>query len=103
MWISGLPVRSRWTKPARPGDSKTAPNLEVEALPVAERHGFIWIWHDSERATGETPWFNELSDRSWSYSQQSTEWPIHVTRCIENQLDYAHLPLFPSQHDRTAK
>lgn len=75
-----------------PETQKAAPNLKVETLPVAERHGFIWLWHGSERPTGEIPWFNELSDKSWSYSQQATEWPIHVTRCIENQLDYAHLP-----------
>ncbi|HNB23813.1 MAG TPA: aromatic ring-hydroxylating dioxygenase subunit alpha [Candidatus Melainabacteria bacterium] len=75
-----------------PETQKAAPNLKVETLAVAERHGFIWIWHGSEKPQSEISWFEELSDKHWSYSQQSTEWPIHVTRCIENQLDYAHLP-----------
>lgn len=75
-----------------PETQKAAANLKVETMKVSERHGFIWIWYGDSKPTSEIAWFEELSSGNWSYSQQSTQWPIHVTRCIENQLDYAHLP-----------
>ncbi len=75
-----------------PETRKAAPNLKVPIFPVREMHGFIWIWHGQSEPAAELPWFDALLQGSWSYSKQSTTWPTHVSRCIENQLDYAHLP-----------
>ncbi len=77
-----------------PETGKAASKLNVETFHIVERHGFIWIWHGNGSANPakEVPWFQALSSGKWSYSQQVTEWPTHITRCIENQLDYAHLP-----------
>lgn len=39
----------------------------------------------------ELPYFNTLTV-GWQYGTVVTEWPVHYTRAIENQLDVAHLP-----------
>ncbi len=75
-----------------PETAKAAPNLRCRTIRCYESHGFIWIWHGAnEEATTSPPWFDELND-SLSWSQYKSLWPCHITRCIENQLDYAHLP-----------
>jgi phenylpropionate dioxygenase-like ring-hydroxylating dioxygenase large terminal subunit len=54
------------------------------------RHDFLWInWKNT--ATTELPWFTEL-DQDFSFGQSVHRWKKHLSRCIENQLDYAHLP-----------
>ena len=75
-----------------PETKKAAPNLKVPTLPIVEQHEFLWIWLGSQEPDSEVPWFQPLITGNWSHSHQVTEWPAHVTRCIENQLDYAHLP-----------
>ena len=75
-----------------PEIKKAAPNLTVQTFELVEKHGFIWLWHPSEPKTNVLPWFEALDQGKWSFSQQATNWPTHISRCIENQLDYAHLP-----------
>lgn len=75
-----------------PETGKAAANLKVETFSVVEKHGFLWIWHGALPPQADVPWFAELENSSWSYNCQTADWPTHVTRCIENQLDYAHLP-----------
>ncbi len=74
-----------------PETQKSAVNLKVAKFTAAEKHGFIWIKIDDSEAT-EIQWFEELNNSKLVYSERSDTWPIHVSRCIENQLDYAHLP-----------
>lgn len=76
-----------------PETGKAAENLKVESFFLKERNGFIWLWHGKNDPVGEPPWFDEIStDSGLVYSQFTDSWPCHITRCIENQLDYAHLP-----------
>lgn len=75
-----------------PETTKAAPNLRCNLIPSLERNGFIWLFHGVPGLTdSEPPWFDELNDQL-PYSQLQSEWTCHITRCIENQLDYAHLP-----------
>ncbi len=77
-----------------PETNKSAVNLTVATYKAIEQHGFIWMWYgDGTTAqTEQLDWFSDLENNKLSYSEHSDVWPIHVTRCIENQLDYAHLP-----------
>ncbi|MDQ5937046.1 MAG: hypothetical protein QG574_4405 [Cyanobacteriota bacterium erpe_2018_sw_21hr_WHONDRS-SW48-000092_B_bin.40] len=77
-----------------PETKKSAVNLTVPTFSATEKHGFIWMWlgEEATSATTQTHWFDELENPKLVYSEHSDVWPIHVTRCIENQLDYAHLP-----------
>ncbi|MBX9687743.1 MAG: aromatic ring-hydroxylating dioxygenase subunit alpha [Candidatus Obscuribacterales bacterium] len=75
-----------------PETGKPAANLRCRSMPCLESHGFIWLWYGpAEQAESHPPWFEEL-DEGLSWSQYTSSWPCHITRCIENQLDYAHLP-----------
>ncbi len=73
-----------------PETGRPAPNLKVETLTVMERNGFVWLKR-GVNLTDNPPWFEELNDGLSSY-QSIHEWPTHISRCVENQLDYAHLP-----------
>jgi phenylpropionate dioxygenase-like ring-hydroxylating dioxygenase large terminal subunit len=77
-----------------PSRGKTAPvpsNFKVNYYPVKEDHGFIWIWWGEPREEyPELPWFPELN-KSFSYGTLKDPWTMHYSRCIENQLDVAHL------------
>jgi phenylpropionate dioxygenase-like ring-hydroxylating dioxygenase large terminal subunit len=75
-----------------PETDKAAPNLQCQIVPTRERYAFIWLWYGPPgEATGDPPWFDELTD-DFAWSQFKSSWSSHITRCIENQLDYAHLP-----------
>lgn len=73
-----------------PERGRPAPNLKVETHAVLERNGFVWVKRGNDLPESP-PWFEELNDGLASY-QSIHEWPTHFTRCVENQLDYAHLP-----------
>jgi phenylpropionate dioxygenase-like ring-hydroxylating dioxygenase large terminal subunit len=76
-----------------PETKRAAPTLKTQTFSILERHGFLWIWHGPPADSDcEIPWFEQLVGGKWSYSEQATDWSTHITRCIENQLDYAHLP-----------
>ena len=76
-----------------PETGKGAENLRVEVLACVERYGFIWHYYGSAAPSGEPPWFEELgAETGLVYSERRHCWPMHMTRCVENQLDYAHLP-----------
>ena len=75
------------------GHSGKMPKLmAAQSFPVIEAFGLIWLWWGETRsAYPDPPYFTELMS-GWNYGSFSTEWPVHYTRCIENQLDVAHLP-----------
>ncbi len=76
-----------------PEIKRDAPGLQVQTFRNCEKYGFIWIWWpESEPEKNHEPaWFDEIKpDMVWTSLHQT--WNSHVTRCIENQLDYAHLP-----------
>lgn len=75
-----------------PETEHAAPNLKVATLELTESQGLIWTYFGDKSAAGSShPWFDEL-DASFSVAESFHEWPTHITRCVENQLDYAHLP-----------
>lgn len=73
-----------------PETGKAAPNLRVDTLQVMEKNGFVWLKH-GRTGSDSPPWFTEL-DSGLAVHESVHEWPTHITRCVENQLDYAHLP-----------
>lgn len=73
-----------------PETGRPAPNLKLETHTVIERNGFVWL-KKGDNLPESPPWFEDLHDRLFSY-QSIHEWPTHISRCVENQLDYAHLP-----------
>lgn len=79
--------------PANGKASEVPEQYRVDAWPVREAFGFIWLWFgDFSENLPELPFFDDLKDPSWSWGSVVDEWPIHYTRAIENQLDVVHLP-----------
>ncbi len=67
--------------------------MKTTAYPIREAHGFIWVWWGEAREEyPELPWFSDLNEDEFSYSSTYASWPVHYSRCIENQLDVIHLP-----------
>jgi phenylpropionate dioxygenase-like ring-hydroxylating dioxygenase large terminal subunit len=74
-----------------PEIDRDAPGLRVETFPAIERHGFVWMaWRNPAQA--EPPWFPELDSPRFTFAERKHVWDTHFSRCVENQLDYAHLP-----------
>jgi phenylpropionate dioxygenase-like ring-hydroxylating dioxygenase large terminal subunit len=75
------------------GRSQEVPNrYRVKAYPVKERYGLIWIWWgDSTEKVTDIAFFDDLKE-GFHYSQITDHWPMHYSRCIENQMDVVHVP-----------
>ena len=82
---------SSWTVPER---------YHTVYLPVQEAHGFIWAWYGESSSSVQVldvsslppiPFFDTI-DPSGHRVIHEEVWPVHYTRCIENQLDVLHLP-----------
>jgi phenylpropionate dioxygenase-like ring-hydroxylating dioxygenase large terminal subunit len=69
---------------------REAPGLRVESYRLHEAHGFLW-WKKGNAPTENPPWFSDLPGGSWG-THDVHQWNQNITRCIENQLDFAHLP-----------
>jgi phenylpropionate dioxygenase-like ring-hydroxylating dioxygenase large terminal subunit len=80
-----------------PEIGRNAPGLKIQTWKLIERHGFLWIpWREPQ--TEGPNWFAELETENFSYGESSHVWKKHFSRCVENQLDFAHLPFV---HRRT--
>jgi phenylpropionate dioxygenase-like ring-hydroxylating dioxygenase large terminal subunit len=67
--------------------------MRLNAYPVHEAQGFIWIWWGSlAPADLAAPEFFDNIDESFSYGSARDPWNAHYSRVIENQLDVVHLP-----------
>lgn len=79
------------------GDRPVPANVyDVRSYAVREAHGYIWLWWGDATVAAEPdlppiPWF-DWDETRFSYSTSISEWPVHISRCVENQLDMAHLP-----------
>lgn len=73
---------------------RDAPGLRLETHFLHEAQGFLW-WKKGEAVAAEPPWFGELVGGSWG-THDTHQWAQNVSRCIENQLDYVHLPFVHS-------
>lgn len=77
--------------PANGKTGRIPPQLRVKTYPAQEAHGFIWVWYgETEPHTQKIPFFEELIPLT--YGTLTDQWPVHISRAIENQLDSAHLP-----------
>lgn len=76
--------------PANGPQGKVPPQLTLHTYPSQEKHGLVWIWYGDAPPTPEPPFFEEL--KSLHYGTLTDQWPVHISRAIENQLDSAHLP-----------
>lgn len=76
-----------------PEFSKSIPKLVVDNFPVQEKMGMIWLGF-GETQTAELPKALLEIDDSFRHRYAQTEklWQSHISYCIENQLDYTHLP-----------
>ena len=78
-----------------PANGKAAPvpdRYRVKAYKVEEKYGLVWIfWGDITESILELPFFDDLK-QGFYYGQIKDHWPMHYTRCIENQMDVVHLP-----------
>ncbi len=71
---------------------RAVPKLCVKTYSVVEKKGWIWMWWGSEEPSQDVPnWFDEV-DESFCTAYMKKRWKTHLTRSIENQLDYVHLP-----------
>lgn len=74
------------------GKSKKVPDrYKVNAYVAKEKHGLIWIFWGDKKDIPPIPFFNDL-ENNFYYSQLKDHWPMHYTRCIENQMDVVHVP-----------
>jgi phenylpropionate dioxygenase-like ring-hydroxylating dioxygenase large terminal subunit len=75
--------------PAHPGQP-IAKAMRLQMLPVMEAHELVWLWSGPGEAVG-APSFFDTEGYTWAGSQVQVSWPVHYTRAVENQLDWAHL------------
>jgi len=82
--------------PANGKAQAVADYYKADSYTTKESNDFIWIfWGDKTDNLPELPFFKNI-DQSFSYITTVSPWPMHYTRCIENQLDVAHLPFVHS-------
>ena len=67
------------------------PAIKAETFPCREENGLIYIKLGNLEENESIPWPQEI-DNSFTYSQITDNWNSDITRCIENQLDFTHLP-----------
>lgn len=85
--------------PCEGRDARIPRGLEVDAFPVREDHGLVWLWWGVAPARGDVdalppvPWFPELpgSERD-AYGSARDGWPQHYSRAIESNFDIHHTP-----------
>lgn len=81
------------------GETASPPGrLTLRTIPLREVSGWVFgFWGDTQDPLPALPLFDALSE-NWPHGELLDEWPVHLTRAIENQLDAAHLPFV---HRRT--
>ncbi len=78
-----------------PANGQAAPvpeRYKVRSYVAKEQYGLIWVfWGDAEKIQSDIPFFEGLKT-GFYYGQIKDHWPMHYTRCIENQMDVVHVP-----------
>lgn len=77
-----------------PEFGKAIKGLCSRVFPSVEQYGMVWIYYGLDEPTVfDYPELDEIHQQfKGRYTYTSKLWNSHVTRCIENQLDYSHLP-----------
>ena len=77
--------------PSRGETAQVPSNFKVDSFITREEHNFVWIWWgDTQEEYPDLPWFDDVDDK-FHYFTLKDPWKTHYSRCIENQLDVAHL------------
>ena len=77
-----------------PGQDNTPDRAHVQAFPIVERHGIIWIWMGDPGLADESKIFDipELSDRTWhTHHGGQLHIKAHYLNVAENLVDPAHV------------
>lgn len=70
------------------------PKLKVNNFIVHEDIGIIWVFWGNEVGTINLSEITNIHNNfDGKYTQITKIWHSNITRCIENQLDYTHLPV----------
>ena len=79
--------------PAEGPDWSIPDHLRAQTRPVREAGGYVWLWRGPALPDAELPCLPPLStvDRL-TYGETRKTWRGHYTRCIENVIDFSHLP-----------
>jgi phenylpropionate dioxygenase-like ring-hydroxylating dioxygenase large terminal subunit len=78
--------------PANGKNTTVPPRYKVNSYIAEEKYGLIWIfWGEEKENLPPIPFFEDLKSNFY-YSQIKDHWPMHYTRCIENQMDVVHVP-----------
>lgn len=79
--------------PVEREDWKIPEQLRVPAFTVREGGGYVWTWRGPDAEADTLPPLprQPLLD-GLSYGETRSTWSNHYTRCIENVIDYSHLP-----------
>lgn len=76
-----------------PEFDKAIPGLITTKFDVYEKFAMIWIYFGNELDSFKLPQLVDLTSSLGSnFSEITKTWQANITRCIENQLDYTHLP-----------
>jgi phenylpropionate dioxygenase-like ring-hydroxylating dioxygenase large terminal subunit len=77
--------------PSRGEKALVPSNFNITSYPTREAYNFIWIWWgEPQENYPDLPWFEDVDDK-FHYFTLKDPWKTHYSRCIENQLDVAHL------------
>jgi phenylpropionate dioxygenase-like ring-hydroxylating dioxygenase large terminal subunit len=79
--------------PANGRNASVPGQFKMQAYPVHEQYGIIWIWWGNNPPTDLAPpaFFDDLKDLTY-WTTARDPWDNHYTRVLENQLDVVHLP-----------
>lgn len=78
--------------PANGKDAIISSNYATKSYKVKEKHNLIWFWYGEEQEFYPEIEFFEFLTEDFSYgSTYKDVFQTHFTRCVENQLDVAHL------------
>lgn len=81
-------------------DAKPPGRARVDAYPVQERYGYVWVFL-GDKAEGERPELPDFlpaygDDRTWRMVRLTRDWKANWARVHENLLDTSHLYLVHS-------
>ena len=67
------------------------PNKKVEAFPVIERYGLIWVWMGKNKNPDKAPFeMPIMQENNWRYYYMRTPFKNNVTDLVENFMDVPH-------------
>lgn len=77
-----------------PEFDKSIPGLKVKTYPVEIAIAMVWVYFGEVSEPIKIDVLRAIeSEFKANYSFTNRVWSSHITRCIENQLDYTHLPI----------